>query len=713
MMLMTHSEGDKIGIRGHIAAENYKLLLLVNGVNITNNFYEGALMELDQWQMDDIERIEIIRGPGSVTYGSGAIAGVINIITKSAFSGAPMSEWKVSYSPEFRSSGFSFQSRRRFGDWGAYFYGSVQKTDGQENPKYFHLNPDEPTDVRYIGHRSIDEKGPQPYLEDTHGRPQIKLHLDLDNNDKFKVWARYTQSGQSHHFRTFTSDRDENDNLIEDTTNRNVSLRNFVISPEYTTDLSDTMNLKLRLSYDDQEYIRYRFSNVEYDIKSPANIRDYAFSQKRFVASALFDYHSSDRLQIATGFEFNRTGAYAPWGKSSNHLLIREGKWIINDADSSVYLDYPDGDNRPGSTRLEEVGNSLQFDTISQLSEATYKLSSNSQLIYAHRLDVPDIAETMYAPRLSYILDLPDQSTVRTSIQRSLRMMPLRAQYLYDKDDRDSSINGIDHEKLDSLEVAYSKVFNESTLVEVNAYYNDMDTVGYTGTKLEFLGDMQLFGIELQAKFQWKNTTLIANHSYLNLIDWTMNPDLRDGINRNNISFSDYLYTSTRGDEDITVSNYGNSLNNWSTNSSRLILTSHFMDRKLVTHISARMNWDHEGSYDEMEMFQRAYDNFNTSTLDADALALFENQRSEFERERALLDAEDAYQQDLSVNASLSYSWETKHDSKIVATLYAANILGDLKRYYVSTGSSREYPQRLQYLEEPTSIGLRISVKYR
>tara|TARA_B110000037_G_scaffold163942_1_gene185306 strand:- start:2644 stop:3057 length:414 start_codon:yes stop_codon:yes gene_type:complete len=137
------------------------------------------------------------------------------------------------------------------------------------------------------------------------------------------------------------------------------------------------------------------------------------------------------------------------------------------------------------------------------------------------------------------------------------------------------------------------------------------------------------------------------------------------------------------------------------------------MDRKLVTHISARMNWDHEGSYDEMEMFQRAYDNFNTSTLDADALALFENQRSEFERERALLDAEDAYQQDLSVNASLSYSWETKHDSKIVATLYAANILGDLKRYYVSTGSSREYPQRLQYLEEPTSIGLRISVKYR
>jgi outer membrane receptor for ferrienterochelin and colicin len=48
MMLMTHSEGEKIGLRGQIAAENYKLLLLVNGKNVTNMVYEGVITEIDQ-----------------------------------------------------------------------------------------------------------------------------------------------------------------------------------------------------------------------------------------------------------------------------------------------------------------------------------------------------------------------------------------------------------------------------------------------------------------------------------------------------------------------------------------------------------------------------------------------------------------------------------------------------------------------------------------
>jgi outer membrane receptor for ferrienterochelin and colicin len=46
LMVMNHSEGNKIGIRGHIAAENYKLLLLVNGKNVTNMVYEGVIPKL-------------------------------------------------------------------------------------------------------------------------------------------------------------------------------------------------------------------------------------------------------------------------------------------------------------------------------------------------------------------------------------------------------------------------------------------------------------------------------------------------------------------------------------------------------------------------------------------------------------------------------------------------------------------------------------------
>ncbi|MDG1751516.1 MAG: TonB-dependent receptor plug domain-containing protein [Thalassotalea sp.] len=109
MMLMTHSEGEKIGLRGQIAAENYKLLLLVNGKNVTNMVYEGVITEIDQWGLGDIEQVEVIRGPGSVTYGTGAVAGVINIITKFAKSNLPKWSIGVSENHTYNRGGINLQ----------------------------------------------------------------------------------------------------------------------------------------------------------------------------------------------------------------------------------------------------------------------------------------------------------------------------------------------------------------------------------------------------------------------------------------------------------------------------------------------------------------------------------------------------------------------------------------------------------------------------
>ena len=66
----------QISIRG--ANKDGEVLVLINGQQI-NDFYNGrALIDLP---VDFIERIEVIRGPGSALYGSNAIAGVINIFT--------------------------------------------------------------------------------------------------------------------------------------------------------------------------------------------------------------------------------------------------------------------------------------------------------------------------------------------------------------------------------------------------------------------------------------------------------------------------------------------------------------------------------------------------------------------------------------------------------------------------------------------------------
>jgi iron complex outermembrane receptor protein len=70
-------------IRGIYSDFNPDVLLLVNGVPITHVWLgdRGARSTLP---VRSIERVEIIRGPGSAVYGADAFAGVINVITKSA-----------------------------------------------------------------------------------------------------------------------------------------------------------------------------------------------------------------------------------------------------------------------------------------------------------------------------------------------------------------------------------------------------------------------------------------------------------------------------------------------------------------------------------------------------------------------------------------------------------------------------------------------------
>src|SRR3984957_343510 len=73
-----------IGIRGFNDEFSNKLLVLVDGRSVYNVFYTGVFWDTLNLPIDDIERIEVIRGPGAAMWGTNAVNGVINIITKSA-----------------------------------------------------------------------------------------------------------------------------------------------------------------------------------------------------------------------------------------------------------------------------------------------------------------------------------------------------------------------------------------------------------------------------------------------------------------------------------------------------------------------------------------------------------------------------------------------------------------------------------------------------
>jgi len=74
-----------IGARGFSRPTDYnnRILLLLNGHTMNENVYGSALIGPETViDMDVVERIEIVRGPGSALYGTGAMFAVLNIITK-------------------------------------------------------------------------------------------------------------------------------------------------------------------------------------------------------------------------------------------------------------------------------------------------------------------------------------------------------------------------------------------------------------------------------------------------------------------------------------------------------------------------------------------------------------------------------------------------------------------------------------------------------
>jgi iron complex outermembrane receptor protein len=82
VMRITPSDAN-ISARGFNEPSNNDMLLLIDGRSAYVDFFGIVLWDNLPIVLDQIERIEIIRGPGSALYGANAFSGVINIITKS------------------------------------------------------------------------------------------------------------------------------------------------------------------------------------------------------------------------------------------------------------------------------------------------------------------------------------------------------------------------------------------------------------------------------------------------------------------------------------------------------------------------------------------------------------------------------------------------------------------------------------------------------
>jgi iron complex outermembrane receptor protein len=121
-----------ISARGFNSTTANKLLVLIDGRTVYTPLYAGVFWDVQDTLIEDIDRIEVISGPGATLWGANAVNGVINITTKTArdtqglmLSAAAGNELEADAGVRYGGSS---------GNWAYRVYGKYTDRDGPELP---------------------------------------------------------------------------------------------------------------------------------------------------------------------------------------------------------------------------------------------------------------------------------------------------------------------------------------------------------------------------------------------------------------------------------------------------------------------------------------------------------------------------------------------------------------------------------------------------
>jgi iron complex outermembrane recepter protein len=79
-----NSDRWAVGIRGFASTLSRSVLVMIDGRSVYTPLFAGTYWETQDTMLADVDRIEVVRGPGGTLWGANAVNGVVNLITKSA-----------------------------------------------------------------------------------------------------------------------------------------------------------------------------------------------------------------------------------------------------------------------------------------------------------------------------------------------------------------------------------------------------------------------------------------------------------------------------------------------------------------------------------------------------------------------------------------------------------------------------------------------------
>lgn len=675
MTFVHHFNGPRIGMRGLLGDQNHSFVMLVNGRNVSLKTSDGFSSEILMRDLNDIERIEIIRGPGSVTHGPGAIAGTINIVTHTAASSAG-GRAGLSINGGYRYGTLYGSYGYRSPDFDLYLYGSYSQSRGEQDTDFFYIDRAHGYGYGFMGWdwggRGKGTPAPNLY-EDFQNKPQIKLQLDSRIGDNLVVWARYTTFSQT----KLLQDASYADGFYP----RGEFGKTFTAWVEHDAPLSSSMHLETSLGFDGVSR-RNIMGGGTRTYADPLNVTE-SYSENEFRARSLLHYQGEGRFDFSVGGEAAYEFWRPEWGRSDDTFLMRFRNPIgsaVIDSGSPHWQAY--GASGGYSLLREADLNAYSF---AVLGEGSIRVTDSISVMLSGRADKHELAGWIYSPRAALQIDITDHDSIKLIAQRSVRLPAFPDLY----SEHEISGGEAEPEVLDGFEMIYARRVTDSLSFDLASFYNSIKQVAWVDPgQNDVVGNLDLWGLEASLTYSTKSLLAGLSYSYVEQLDWESEVDQQANL------------VNPDGDpmavEDFAV----NRLNNTPGQTLKAYATMR-LPWNLVWHINARLMWDY-GQNDMLDMFTDAHEQYGTD--------------ASREEMRAIRDTLKSYgygEMSFTLNTQLQWTLPTqKVDARL--SLYAMNLFQKNNVRYVMQywEASRQYPRQCGFIEEPLSVGIQFDVKF-
>lgn len=558
---MVEDQDDTIaGFRGLVPDNNSKTLLLLNGNSLNAEWFWGAPDSmLNGIDLNLIERVEVIRGPGSVTLGQGALLGVINIIThQDQGASRKLAVHRGQDGYELFNVALNFQSE--FVKGHAYFAKGNYEGQRVRDEGWAHSHQEQGLTVFERQHHLKRSNFNNAFVQLSLGDFSLEgFQFDQERD----LYQFFRDREVVHHSLKGLALKYEGE-VAKDTT--------FSASASYAKDdyalRSHGGNLANdnRLFYEQQILANVGDLNYTPDTKVTPNLTMGGTREYRQGLKGLLHWKPEQHsFQFAMGLEYMNYRYGRRDGQGNNYILNEEIQTLglLSDGQGGFI---PTGNPNLSNTWVKP----FEAEVLSTFAEASYELSSDIELFVAFRYDSHPEWGSHVSPRLGGFYQLLDHHLFRLSWQTGFRgavgvqfaggfvqdgflaqenfsvvneIAETQADFNWDgiASNDSAQLNLVEPETIENLELAYyylreqfsfDAVLFHTTVEDIlTAQAHGYEGLGFgdtIGTDLiatwngnwyyqNQQGQLKQKGLEFELAYQFEHSLISASHAYVDI----------------------------------------------------------------------------------------------------------------------------------------------------------------------------------------------------